>query len=346
MAKSDIIERKKEHLKIALSPFSQTGDTGFSRYRFLHNALPEIDYDKIDTSVKFLGKKVSYPFFISCMTGGMEKGALINRNLAKAAEKKGIALGVGSQRAAVERPKLQRLFEVRKYAPNVPVMANVGLVQLNYGFGLKEINTIINMVSADVLVFHLNPVQELIQPEGDRNFSGLEKKLENIIDKIKVPVIVKEVGFGLSEDSVRRLYNAGVRIFDTAGLGGTNWAYIEGRRREGYQSLGELFSDWGISTTDSILAAKKVKDEKKNKEMIILGSGGVRSGIDIAKCIALGADLAGIALPFARAALISSKAVEELIEQLATQLKISMMGVGVNNISKLKRSPLVAINNC
>lgn len=340
---NEIVKRKRDHLKVALSDASQIGNPGLDRFKFTHNALPEINFNKIDTTTSFLGKKADYPFFISCMTGGVKEGERINKNLALAAQKYRIPMGVGSQRIAIENPRFRNLFSIRKFAPDIVLMANVGLVQLNYGFELTKLQNIIDMIEADALVFHTNPIQEVIQPEGDRNFEGLLPKLEKIVSKLKVPVIVKEVGFGLSEDVIRRLYNIGVRIFDTAGWGGTNWAYIEGKRRDGYESLGELFSSWGIPTTESILAARRVKDENNDKSVLILGSGGVRSGIDIAKCIALGVDLVGIAMPFAKAAIKSQYLVEELIEKLSYELKIAMFGVGAKDLTNLKKTSLIEL---
>lgn len=275
---SDISKRKRDHLRHALCDDAQIGDAGFDKYKFLHNALPEIDYDKIDTSVKFLEKKLNYPFFISCMTGGAEKGEEINRNLAKAAQSYGIMMGVGSQRAAVVRSEYASQFKIRKYAQDIPILGNVGLVQLNYGFGLKEFQKCIDMIGANALVIHLNPIQEVIQPEGDRNFEKLLPKLEKIIKKLSVPVIVKEVGFGLSEDVCKRLYKIGVKNFDTAGWGGTNWAFTEGQRGKADKNLAELFSNWGICTTDSIKECVRFK--KRHKDVKVLGSGGVRTGID------------------------------------------------------------------
>lgn len=340
MSVNKINQRKKDHLKIAVSDDSQTGDAGFGRYRFLHNALPEINFDKINTSTKFLSKKVNYPLFISCMTGGVDEGERLNKNLAIAAEEKGIAFGVGSQRVAIEHPRLKSLFNVRKYAPNVPVIANVGLVQLNYGFGLSEVQRIVDMVEADALAFHLNPIQEVIQPEGDRNFRDLLPKLEKIIKKLKVPVITKEVGFGLSDSVVKRLYKIGVRIFDTAGWGGTSWAAIEGKRRSGFDELGQLFGEWGIPTTESIKMCVNFKSKlkaKDQKEITIIGSGGVRSGIDIAKCISLGSDMVGIAQPFAVSGLKSEKEVIKLIDELSYELKVAMFGVGSSNLRELRK---------
>jgi isopentenyl-diphosphate delta-isomerase len=300
--------------------------------------LPEINFDDIDISTHFLGKKVNYPFFISCMTGGIAEGKKINRNLAKAAQKYGIAMGVGSQRAAIEHSELEELFTAREVAPDIPLLANVGLVQLNYGFGLREYQKCVDMINADALVVHINPIQEVIQPEGDRNWQNLLPKLEKIVKKISVPVIAKEVGFGLSEDVVRRLYNIGVRIFDTAGWGGTNWALVEGLRGKADKNLGEIFSQWGIPTTESIKMCTDFRSRLKTNDkrrMTILGSGGIRNGIDIAKAIALGADMVGIASPFAKAAIQSSEVVERLIEKYSLELKVAMFGVGAKNIKGL-----------
>lgn len=342
----EIKNRKVDHLKIATSEKSQVGDPGFDKYRFIHNTLPEINFDNINTTTTFLGKKVSSPFFISCMTGGIAEGKKINRNLAKAAQKYGIAMGVGSQRVAIEHPELESLFKAREVAPDIPLLANVGLVQLNYGFGLKEYQRCVDMIDADALVVHMNPIQEIIQPEGNRNWKNLLPKLEKIVGKLSVPVIAKEVGFGLSEDVVRRLYNIGVRIFDTAGWGGTSWALVEGYRGKADTALGELFGQWGIPTAESIKMCSQIRSKLKIKDrrlMTILGSGGVRNGVDMAKALALGADLVGVASPFAKAALISEEEVEKLIEKYAFELKVSMFGVGVENMIKLKKVNLINI---
>lgn len=334
----EIETRKKEHLKIAVSDASQTGTTGLDRYGFVHNALPEIDFAKIDTSTKFLGKRVNYPFFISCMTGGILEGGKLNKNLARAAEKYGIAFGVGSQRAAVENPSLEKFYEVRKYAPTIPVMANIGIVQLNYGYGLKEFQKCVDMIKADALVIHINPIQEVIQPEGDSNWENLIPKLEKVVKKIKVPVIAKEVGCGLSENVISRLYGIGIKIFDTAGWGGTSWPKVEGLRGKSDLSLGELFGEWGIPTAESIKMASDFR--KKHKEVFVLGSGGIRNGVEIAKCISLGSDMVGIASPFAKAGMKSQEEVEKIIEKYAKELKITMFGVGAKNIKSLQKIKL------
>lgn len=332
--KNQIAQRKKDHLKIATSSVSQTGDNGFAKYRFINNSLPEVDFDKINLSTTFLDKKVNYPFFISCMTGGVAEGLKLNRNLAAAAQKYGIAMGVGSQRAAVEHPELEKLFLAREVAPSIPLIANVGLVQLNYGFGTREFQKCVDMISADALAVHINPMQEVIQPEGDRNFSNLLPGLSRLVDKISVPIIAKEVGFGISYGVAQRLYKAGVRIIDTAGWGGTSWAVVEGERRDGYADLGQLFGQWGIPSAESIAQVSSLA--KRKKDLVVLGSGGIRNGVEIAKAIALGADMVGIAAPFASAALKSQEEVEKLIEKYALELKIAMFGVGAKSISELR----------
>jgi len=344
--KEIIGKRKLDHLRLALSDISQVGSPGFEKYKFLHNALPEIDFDKIDTSISFLGKKISLPFLISSMTGGVVKGKNVNLNLAKAAQKKNIPFSVGSQRAAIENKSLEGTFKVRKTAPDILILANIGLVQLNYGYGLREFEKAVDMIEADALFVHLNPLQEVIQPEGDRNWENLLFKLEKIVKRLKVPVIAKEVGFGLSGKVVEKLYGIGVRMFDTAGWGGTNWAVIEGKRRQGLEDTGHLFSQWGIPTVDSIVMLNELKKKYiKGKDMSIIGSGGIRTGLDVAKAISLGADCTGIAQPFAKASVASTEKVLKLIEKFELELKISMFGVGAENIDKLKEIPLISTRN-
>lgn len=336
--------RKIDHLKIATSDKSQVGNAGFGNYQFIHNALPEINFNKIDTSTIFLGKKVDLPLFISCMTGGIVEGKKLNKNLAKAAQKFNIAIGIGSQRVAIENPEFKELYGIRNFAPSVPIMANVGLVQLNYGFGVKDFQKCVEMIGANALVVHINPIQEIIQPEGNRNWRGLLTKLSKVVEKLSVPVIAKEVGFGLSEDVVRRLYKVGVRYFDTAGWGGTNWALVEGLRGKADRNLGELFSQWGIPTAESIKMCANFKNSlssKKRKEVVILGSGGVRNGIDIAKAMVLGSDMVGIASPFAKAAMKSALEVERLIERYVMELKTTMFGVGVSDVEQLENADLI-----
>ncbi|MDQ3099167.1 MAG: type 2 isopentenyl-diphosphate Delta-isomerase [bacterium] len=340
MAEDLIQKRKREHLEISLSPIAQTGVTGFDSYRFVHNALPEIDFDEIDTSIEFLGKKLAFPFFISSMTGGVAEGERINKNLLRAAEEYGLAMGVGSQRAAVEKPELSHLFATKSNDSKAMLFANVGVVQLNYGFTIEKYQRAVEMISADALILHLNPIQEAVQAEGDRNFKNLLPRINELVKRITVPIIIKEVGFGISEDVCQRLYDVGVRSIDTAGWGGTSWSVVEGRRQGGSVETGNLFGNWGIPTTDSILMCRTVADRSAEK-LTILASGGVRNGLDVAKAISLGADLVGLAGPFGKAAIESEEAVARIVEQLARELKIAMFGVGAGNLSELKQIKLV-----
>lgn len=306
----------------------------FDAYAFEHVALPELDYDAIDTSVSFLGKQLQAPLLISCMTGGTGSARQINRNLAEAAEACGIALGVGSQRKAIEDPSQVDTFDVRDVAPTIPVLANLGAVQLNYGFGLEACERAVEMVKADALVFHLNPLQEAIQPEGQRDFSGLIEKMGAIADALSVPVIVKEIGCGISFEMARRLVSVGINIIDTAGVGGTSWARIEAARAQDPE-LGELFAGWGIPTPESIAQVSKIDS------VTVIGSGGIRSGLDVAKAIALGADLAGLASPFLKPAMESPEAVIKTIEEITQALRITMFCVGAKSIKKLNKTPLL-----
>lgn len=338
-------DRKQDHIKICLAQDVEVGSTGLENYHFVHNALPEIDFARIDTSVKFLEKKLSAPILISAMTGGTLKAGRINRNLALAAQKVSVSMGVGSQRIVLEikKEKLKvkneviKTFQVRDVAPDILLFANLGAVQLNYGLGAKECQELVDMIEADGLILHLNSLQEAIQPEGNTNFSGLLVKIERVNKTLSVPMIVKEIGSGISEEVARKLFNAGVRIIDTAGWGGTNWAVIEGKRREvGSEKweAGKVFSDWGIPTAESIIQCRKVKGLK------VIGSGGIRNGIEIAKAIVLGADLVGLALPLLKPATQSAKAVEKKLIQLIQELKITMFCLGAKNISQLKKAQL------
>ena len=321
---------KKDHIEICLQNRIEVGVTGFDNYHFIHRALPEIDFDEIDLSCRFLKKKLNYPILISSMTGGTAKSEIINQNLAQVAQRLGIAMAVGSQRIAIEKPELASTFQVRKVAPNIVLLSNLGAVQLNYGFGIKECRRAIKMIEADGLIFHLNPLQEVIQSEGNKNFSDLLKKIGEISKQLKLPVIVKEVGCGISNNVAEFLLRAGVKIVDVSGQGGTNWALIESSRYKKNKELGKIFSKWGIPTAEAIVECSKVKG------LTIIGSGGIRTGIDMAKALALGADMVGVALPLLKPATESAEAVEEKIKSLILQLKISMFCLGVKNIGELK----------
>lgn len=326
-------DRKAEHLHLALDPLTQGDGSYFDDWAFGHEALPEIDLDDVDTSVEFLGKRLRAPLLVSCMTGGTDEASPINLRLAEAAEHTGVAVGVGSQRKAIEEGSHAETFQVRSAAPTVPLLANLGAVQLNYGFGLPQCRQAVAMIGADALALHLNVLQEAIQPEGQTDFSGLLDKMAEVAAGLDVPVIAKEVGCGLSAATARALAGAGIHILDTAGVGGTSWARIEARRA-GDLPLGELFAGWGIPTPDSILQVASVPG------VSVIGSGGLRNGLDVAKALALGAHLAGMAYPFLRPATESAEAVVQAVDRIVRELRVAMFCLGARTIEELRRVPI------
>lgn len=327
-------DRKAEHIELALEDRMQLGARYFDRFRFEHCALPEIDLGAVDTATQFLERPLAGPILISCMTGGTDEARRLNRNLAAGAQRIGVALGLGSQRKALEDPSMRSTFQVRDVAPGIPLLANIGAVQLNYGYGVAECRAAVEMIEADALVLHLNPLQEALQPEGDVNFAGLLPKIAQVVRELEVPVIVKEIGMGLSGAVARRLADVGVRILDTAGLGGTSWARIEARRGDD-REMGELFADWGVPTPDAICAVRAIEG------VTVIGSGGVRTGVDVAKAIAMGADLVGLAYPFLRAATESGEAVAASIERTLRELRIAMFCAGARDLPALRATPLL-----
>lgn len=330
--------RKTEHIRICLDEDVQAQgiSAGLENYRFIHQALPEIDLNEVDLSQTLFGRKVAAPILISSMTGGAEWSARINRNLAEAAQQHGLAMGLGSQRAAIENPDLVYSYQIRRYAPDVPLFANLGAVQFNYGYGVEQCRAAVDMIEADALILHLNVLQEAVQPNGNTNFKGLLKKIEDVcreLAKDNVPVIAKEVGNGLSKETARKLYNAGVSGLDVGGSGGTSWSQVESFRikQPVERSAAEAFAGWGVPTVQSVLWAREVAPD-----LTVIGSGGLRSGLDIAKIIALGADAGGLALPFLKAAEISAEAVSATITQLTRELKITMFCIGAANLKELQ----------
>lgn len=333
-------DRKLEHIQLSLESRMQLDSRFFDAYSFEHQALPEIDMAEIDLTTRFLGKEIQAPLLVSCMTGGTDQASLINRNLATAAERAGIALGLGSQRKALEDPVVAASFLVRDVAPTVPLLGNLGAVQLNYGMGLAECVRAVEMIGADALALHLNPLQEAIQPEGQCNFKDLLPKIGHVVAELGVPVVVKEIGCGLSLATAQALVDQGVRILDTAGLGGTSWARIEAARANDLD-LGELFAGWGVPSPDSIRQIAELRRRDQLTDLLLIGSGGVRNGIDVAKAIALGADLVGLAQPFLAAALESPEHVSEKIERTMKELAITMFCVGARNLDELRSAKLV-----
>ncbi len=329
-----IDQRKADHIKINLEQDVRSAlTTGLERYHFVHEALPELDLAAVDTSLSLFGKKLAAPILISSMTGGTEEAGEINQRLAEAAQECGVAMGVGSQRAALEDPKQTPTFAVaRKVAPDILLFANLGAVQLNYGYGLDECRRAVEMIQADALILHLNPLQEAVQAGGDTNFAGLGEKIEEICKKLEVPVIAKEVGWGISERTARLLADCGVAAIDVAGAGGTSWSQVEMYRApdESTRQLAATFVGWGIPTADSILNVKKAAPG-----MTVFASGGLKDGLDIAKCLALGATLGGMAGQFLKAAAVSAEAVARTIQLTQKQIQVAMFSAGAGALEEL-----------
>ena len=332
-------QRKKEHLELCLDTDSVTNSsgTGLDRYRFLHNALPELDIAELDLSTTFLGKRIKAPILISSMTGGFDLARKINRNLAAAAQELGLAMGVGSQRVALEEPAVADSFQVRDLAPDILLLSNLGAVQLNYGYTVDHCRRAVEMIHADALILHLNVLQEAVQPEGNRNFKGLTEKIANICRNLDLPVVAKEVGNGISAEVAVKLKGAGVAAIDVAGKGGTSWYSVEAQRaaKEG-KPAETTFANWGIPTEEALVAVRQAVPDLQ-----IVASGGIRSGLDIAKSIALGADLAAFGQPLLASALESSDKVIEFLGGIIYEIKVAMLCVGAPDLTALKKIKLV-----
>jgi isopentenyl-diphosphate delta-isomerase len=338
---TNIKSRKSDHIRINLENDVRSSlTTGLERYQFIHRALPEIDLGEVDTSLSFFNKELSAPVLISSMTGGTSEAADINRKLAIAAQEARIAMGVGSQRVAIENNNQVKTFSIRKYAPDILLFANLGAVQLNYGYGPDECKRAVEMIDADALVLHLNALQEALQPEGDTNFRNLYTKIEEICKKLAKPVVVKEVGWGFSSQDAKLLMNAGVSAIDVAGAGGTSWSQVEMYRAEDDRQaqIASSFVNWGIPTSNAIRNVRNV-----SVDIPLIASGGIRNGVDIAKCIALGANLCGLASPLLKAAQVSAENTFDTIEIIMAEIRISMFSSGVKNLSGLDESVLFHI---
>ncbi len=335
----DIIQRKSDHIRINLEEDVLSGiTTGLERYSFNYEALPELNLEDIDTRVRLFSKTLSAPILISSMTGGSAESEKINRVLAQAAQTTGIAMGLGSLRAAIDFPEQSASFTIRKYAPDILLFANLGAVQLNYGYTVDHCQRAVDLVEADGLILHLNALQEALQPEGQTRFSGLLAKIEQVCRQLTVPVIAKEVGWGISSRAARQLADAGVAAIDVAGAGGTSWSQVEMFRIQDARKaqIAGLFRDWGISTADSIRQVKQ-----SAPEVLVFASGGLKTGIDIAKCIALGAQLGGMAGPFLKAAVRSLDDTVNFIEDLRQTIRIAMFACGAGNIDQLQQVSLI-----
>ncbi len=332
--------RKAEHLRINIEQDVRAKgvSSGFERYRFAHCALPEIALDDVDLSVTHFGRTMRAPILISCMTGGTPEATGVNRTLARVAQEFGFAMGLGSGRVLLEQPETLESFDVRSVAPEVLLFANLGASQLNKGYGVPQCRHLVKLVSADALVLHLNPLQEALQPEGDTDFRGLLDRIGELSSGLNVPVLVKEVGWGLSAQVVRALLDVGVAGVDVAGAGGTSWSEVERfRTHESWRiRVAAQFAAWGIPTAECVRGARAVAPDG-----FIIASGGIRDGLDTAKAIALGADMVGIAGPFLRAASQGYEQVQDLAREIVEVLRVAMFALAVRSVDELKETDLL-----
>ena len=335
-----IMNRKDEHLDVILAGRAAHAlDNGFAEVRFVHEALPDLDHGKIDLGVDFLGRRLKAPLLISSMTGGPSRAEAINARLAEAAQQLGIALAVGSQRAALDAegdtPGLDMALRLK--APDTPILANIGAAQLTRGFGVDEARRVLDMIAADALIVHLNPLQEACQPEGDRDWWGVGAALEALVKALDAPVVVKETGAGLSAATAKRLLAMGVAAVDVAGAGGSNWATVEGERADGEadKAHAAAFADWGIPTARAIAEVRAACPKAT-----IIGSGGIRDGVEAAKALRLGADVVGQAAGVLTAATVSTEAVIEHFQIIIRQMRTVCFCTGSANLTALRRAPV------
>jgi isopentenyl-diphosphate delta-isomerase len=337
---SDLVKRKTEHLEVMLTQDVRSDcGTGFEEMAFEHVALPEIDFAEIELSRDFLGRKLDAPFLISSMTGGPDEAGRINENLARAAGRLGIAFAVGSQRVAIDgRSQAGFSRTLKDHMGEAPLLANFGGAQLRGEGGLDMAQRVVEMIGADALIIHLNPLQEAVQHGGDRNWSGLLARIEALVKEMAVPVIVKEVGFGISGRMAKELWRAGVRIIDVAGAGGTSWAAVEAGRAPNarLRGIAETFRGWGIPTARAVAEVRGVCPHAT-----VIASGGIRSGLDAAKAIRLGADLVGQAAGVLASALDSEEAVIAHFEDRIAELRIACFCTGSANLHELRRARLL-----
>jgi len=338
---TELVNRKSDHIQINLERDVRSAlTTGLEKYRFIHEALPELDLNRVDATLRLFGKTLSAPILISSMTGGTDRAGTINLRLAEAAQTVGVAMGVGSQRAALEHPEQAATFQVRRVAPDILLFANLGATQLNSGYALDHCRRAVDMLQADALILHLNPLQEAVQAGGDVNFAGLAKKIEGICKKLEAPVIAKEVGWGISERTARLLADCGVAAIDVAGAGGTSWSQVEMHRApdEFTRQLAATFVGWGIPTAESIQIVRKAAPN-----MTVFASGGLKDGLDIAKCIALGASLGGMAGQFLKAAAVSTESAVEMMKLTKRQIEVTMFACGATSLNELRQDKLVVV---
>ncbi len=336
-------ERKSSHLQISVEKDVQarTIKTGFDDIHLIHRALPNLDLHEVDTTAHFFGRRLAAPIVIEAMTGGTADAVGINLSLARAAEEMGIAMGVGSQRAAIEDPKLTHTFKVvREEAPHAFLISNLGAPQLSKGYGLRQAQEAVEMIEADALAIHINPLQEAVQPEGEAHYRGVLEKVGELSSRLAVPIIAKETGAGIAAEEAEALEGAGVRGIDVGGAGGTSWAAVEYYRAKELKDtlrerLGEVFWDWGIPTAVSLVEARQ------STGLTLIASGGVRTGIDAAKAVALGASAVGLAMPLLRPAMEGYERVVRVIQMLVNEFRTAMFLTGSNSIQTLQSSSMV-----
>lgn len=334
--------RKQQHIALTLNKnvSFKSKTTELDRFEFVHNALPELNLSEISTSTFFLGKKLAAPLMVSCMTGGYKDALTINRQLAQVCEEHAIAMGVGSQRQALEDTQYHRTFSiVRDVATSIPVVGNIGATEVATMTSADSIRKLVDLIRADAFTVHLNPLQEFLQPEGNTTFRGVLKGIELLVQQLPVPIIVKEIGAGISANVAKRLLDVGVKYIDVAGAGGTSWAGVETLRRKDKTVAGK-FWDWGIPTSVALLEVAALKSP--TTEFTLVGSGGISSGLDMAKCIALGADLAASARPMLKALQSKGKAgLRSLIQQWIEEIRGIMFLTGSKTIADLQKAQLV-----
>jgi len=333
-------KRKAEHLRINLEEdVSAKGvTTGFENFRFVPRALPQIDLSQVSTQTELFGRTLGAPVFISCMTGGVAEAQAINIQLAQTAQHFRLAVGLGSGRVLLEHPEVLPTFDIRPYAPDCLIFGNLGAIQLNKGVTVDQCRGLIDLLRADALVLHLNALQEALQPEGDTEFAGLLEKIEQLCRQIDVPVIAKEVGWGIAPDDVRALIDAGVAAVDVAGAGGTSWSEVERHRMNGAVRgrAAAAFADWGLPTAEAVRLARRAAPDAT-----IFASGGIRSGMDVAKALALGANMVGSAGPFLRAAAQGGRVSYQLAEEYIDVLRTTMFCVGADTVEAFRRNPRI-----
>lgn len=338
----DILPRKADHVEIVLAGGGAQSEveSGLDGVRFEHAALPELHVSDVSLATEFLGRRLAAPFLISSMTGGFARGASINLRLAEAAERHGIAFAVGSQRIAIEQGASVGLDRsIRRLAPSVPVYANLGAAQLVLGYGIDEARRAVDLVEADALIIHLNPLQESVQRNGDQNWRGVLAAIEGVVAALSRPVIVKEVGFGISGRIAKQLAEVGVAAVDVAGAGGTNWALVEGARAADPEAaaVAAAFAGWGIPTATALRDVRAACPD-----LPLIGSGGIRNGVDAAKAIRLGADLVGMAAGLLAPAAQSAEAIDAALRVVVGQLRIACFCTRSRTLADLRRAPLLA----